>query len=55
MKKKKLLKIAIVLIALPFLCLGLYIGYVFSDFNKDIDTEQVEFLVSEIKSAKRQN
>jgi len=54
MKKtiKKLLKIGIWIAGIFVFIIGLYIGYVFSDLNQDIDKEKVEILVSEIRSAK---
>lgn len=32
--------------------IGLYVGYVFSDLNRDIDKEKVQLIISEIKAAK---
>ena len=54
MKKtiKKLLKISIWISGIFIFIVGLYIGYVFSNLNQDIDKEKVELIISEIKSAK---
>ena len=54
MKKtiKKLLKISIWISGIFIFIVGLYIGYVFSNLNQDIDKEKVELIISEMKAAK---
>ena len=54
MKKriKILLKIAVWISVIFILGIGLYVGYVFSDLNQDIDKEKVKLIISEIKATK---
>jgi hypothetical protein len=53
MRIKRLLKIGIGLSSFCLLVIGGYVWYIFSDYNQDIDQEEVQEIVSEIKAAKQ--
>jgi len=52
---KQLLRIVLGMCGIFICFVGLFIGYVFSDFNKNIDAEQYDVIVEEIQKAKKQN
>ncbi len=50
---KNLLKIGLWISSMFILVIGVYIGYIFSDLNKDIDKKEIESIITEIKNAKQ--
>lgn len=57
MKKrlKNLLLLAFLISGMGVLAIGLYVGYVMSDWNEDIDKEKIRQVILDIKAARQQD